>query len=103
MLGERQIADGGFMDESKMRQVEQIIDDKLPVRVHVQIGAFGSPIRIVEPMEICDRSGIGEHRIAHPDPNPVITLDHRIASYLGCLRNMLLPRDVNATAVAPET
>ena len=100
MLGECQIADGGIVNESKVRQIEQIIDDKLPVRLDMEIGAFGSPFRIVQPMEIRDRSGIGERRIAHPDPNPVIAFDHRIASYLRSVRNLLLPRDVNAMAVA---
>src|SRR6516164_7817658 len=100
MLGECQIADGGVVNESKVRQIEQIIDDKLPVRVDMEIVAFGSPIRIVKPMEIRNSSGIGERRVAHPDPNPVIAFDHRIASYLRSLRNLLLPWDVNAMAIA---
>jgi hypothetical protein len=88
------------VNESKVRQIEQIIDDKLPVRVDMEIGAFGSPVRIVKPMEIRDRSGIGERRIAHPDPNPVIAFDHWIASYLRSSRNLFLPGDVNAMTVA---
>ena len=102
MLGECQISDGGVVNESKMRQIEQIIDDKLPVRVDMEIGAFGSPVRIIKPMEIRDRSRIRERRIAHPNPNPMKAFDHRIASYLRSLRNLLLPRDVNAMAVASK-
>ena len=57
VLGERQIADGGVVHEGEVGEIEQIIDHELPVRLDVQIGALGAPVRIVEPMEVGDLFG----------------------------------------------
>ena len=59
-------------------------------------------IGIVEPMEIGDRRRIGQRRIAHPDPNPVIALGDRIGLDLGAARNLLLAGNAGAAAVGAE-
>ena len=102
MLGQRQIADGGVVDEGQMREVEEVVDHELPVRLDMQIGAFGAPVRIVEPVEVGDLVGIGQRRIAHPDPEPMVALDDRIGPAPGALRNVLLPGNAHAAAVGAK-
>ena len=53
-------------------------------------------------MEIGDRRRIGQRRIAHPDPNPVIALGDRIGLDLGAARNLLLAGNAGAAAVGAE-
>src|ERR1051326_5524623 len=98
MLGERRIADGGLVHEGEMGDAEQVVDDQLPVRLHVEIGRLGAPVRVVEPMEVGDPGRIGQRRVAHPDPHPVIALDHRIGLHLGVGRDPVLARDAHAPA-----
>ncbi len=83
-----------------MGQVEQIVDDELPVGRDVEIAAFGPPVGVIEPMEIGDLVRIGERRIAHPYPQPAIPLDHRIAFDLRRRRYGVLARHLHASAGA---
>ena len=85
------------MHEGKMREVEQVVDHELPVRLDVQVGALGAPVRIVEPMEVGDLGRVGQRRIAHPDPDPVIAFGDRIGLHLGDARNVLLAGNARAT------
>src|SRR5262249_26979042 len=76
------------------------VDDELPVRFDVEIAALGAPIGVIEPVEIRDAVGIGKRRIAHPYPQPVVALDHRIGLDLRGRRNGVLARDPHALAGA---
>ena len=61
--------------------------------------ALGTPAGIVHPVEILDIVGIGEGRIAHPQPDPVIALDHRIGPHAASRRHVRLARHADAIAV----
>ena len=102
VLDQRHVADRGLVHEGEMREVEQVVDDQLPVGLDVQVGRLGAPVRIVEPMEVGDLVGVGERRIAHPDPDPVIALDHRIGAHPRRLRDQVLARHAHALAGAVE-
>ena len=103
VLDQRHVADGGLMHKGQMGEVEQVVDDQLPVSLDVQVRRLGAPVRIVEPMKIGDLGGIGQRRIAHPDPEPVIALDHRIGPDPRRLRNQVLAGDAHALPAAVET
>ena len=79
LVDQRRVADRGLVHEGEMGEIEQVVDDELPVALDVEVLALRAPVRIVEPVEVGDLVGIGERGIAHPDPQPVIALDHRIA------------------------
>src|SRR6185312_4432413 len=93
-------AQGRRMDELQMRQVEEILDDEEIIPLEVQALALGAPGRIVHPMEIRDERRIGERRIAHPDPNPMIAFDDRIGAHPRLRRDRLLARHADAGAAA---
>jgi hypothetical protein len=102
MLHQCHVADGGLVHEGKMGQVEQVVVDQLPIALGVQIVGPGAPVGIVEPVVIDDLRRIGERRIAHPDPQPFVALDHRIGFHLGGLRDHVLARHAHALAGAVE-
>ena len=86
------------MHELQMGEIEQIIDQQLVITGQIQPVALGAPGGIVQPVEIRNLVRVGQRRIAHPDPDPVIALDHRIAFDPGFGRNGLLARDKDAGA-----
>src|SRR5207237_4063363 len=45
---------------------------------------------------------LGPGRVAHPDPDQVIALDHRVAAHPETLRDVVLPRDLDALAARVE-
>ncbi len=102
MLGQRRVADRAFVHECQVREIEQVVDDELPIGFDVQVGRLGAPARVVEPMEVGDVVRIGEGGITHPDPQPVIALHHRIGLHLRRRGNVILPRDPHTAAIRPE-
>ena len=98
LIGRRLIADGRLMHVGQMREVEKIVDDELPVALHRKHVALRAPGGIVEPMEIQYRRRIGKRRIAHPDPNPAVALDDRIALDARVGRDVQLCRNRHALA-----
>ena len=102
VLDQRHVADGGLVHESEMREIEQVVADELPVALRVQIVGLGAPVRIVEPMVVGDLGGIGQRRIAHPDPQPLVALDHRIGLHPRARRDHVLARHAHAGAGAIE-
>ena len=86
------------MDEGEMRQVEQILDQQHVIGLELEPVAGEAPGGIVHPVEILDRRRIGQGRIAHPDPEPVIALDHGIAAHARARRDGALARHQDAGA-----
>src|SRR5262249_55711511 len=68
------------------------------VAFDVEVLALGAPIRIIEPVEIGDLVGIGKRGIAHPDPQPMVALDHGIALDPRRAWNRVLARHPHAGA-----
>ena len=61
--------------------------------------ALGTPFGIVHPVEIFDIVGVGERRITHPQPDPMIAFDHRVRPYPAARRHTRLARHSHAIAV----
>src|SRR5690242_21790620 len=85
-------ADRLDVEESEMREVEQIVDKQQVVRLHIETGATAGPARRVVPVKGGRVLGIGERRVAHPDPGPAMLLDEGIGPHLRARRQLLLPR-----------
>jgi hypothetical protein len=96
VLDERRIADGRFMYEGEMGEIEQVIDNELPIGLDVQIGALRAPMWIVEPMKVGNEVGIGARGLTHPDPKPAVTLGHGIGFHARARRNGVLARHPHA-------
>ena len=75
-----------------MGEIEQVLDDELVVRLDMQAIALGAPRRMIEPAEVADLRRIGERRLAHPDPDPAVALDDRVAADAGRGGNDVLSR-----------
>jgi hypothetical protein len=56
------------MHEGEMSEIEQIVDDELPIGLDVEIRSFRAPMRIVKPMKVGDQARVGARRVTHPDP-----------------------------------
>jgi len=92
------IPDRGPVHEGEVGEIEQVVDDELPVAFDVKVLTLGAPVRIVEPVEIGDLVGIGKRGIAHPNPQPVVALDHGIALDPRRARNRVLAGHPHAGA-----
>jgi hypothetical protein len=86
------------MDESDMRQVDQILDQQQVIRLDMKIGADRGPVRIVIVREIGNLRRIGFVLLAHPDPDIAMALDHRIAAHRDARRHTILARNGDAGA-----
>ena len=91
------------MDVGQVREIEQVVADQQVVRVVVRVAALeAAPARIVEPVRVGDQRGVGFGRIAHPDPDPAMALDHREGAHAGIGRHGVLRRHFDALAGAVE-
>ena len=70
-------------------QIEQVVDDELIIGLDDDAVALGGvQLRhVVEHREVRDFAGIGWRR-AHPDPDRLVLLDHRIALHARARRNV---------------
>jgi hypothetical protein len=84
--------------EGQVREVAEIVDDQQPVGIVVQIRRQPAPFRIVQRRIIDDQRRIRECRIAHPDPQEMASLHHRITVHPQGLRYAILPRHLDAGA-----
>ena len=84
------------MDIGDMAEIEQIVDQQPIAALDVKIIADRHPVGIVVPVEIRNRCVIGQRRIAHPDPDPAIALDHRIVPHARTRRHQGLSRHRDA-------
>ena len=98
VLGDRSVADRRPVDEGQMREVQQVVDDQLVVAVDVEIGALVAPVVGALPRVRNDQALVGERRIAHPDPDPVVLLHRRKGAHLRAGRDRRLTRHVDALA-----
>ena len=85
-------------------EIEQIVRDQLIIALHVGITlATGEFVRIVEEAEVRDQIGIGLGCIAHPDPDPLVALDRRIALDAGArLLAVIVMRRLDTGTAAVE-
>src|SRR6516162_10183917 len=61
------------------------------------------PMRVIGVIgEVDDLAHIGTHRLAHPDPDELVLLDHVIAAHASILGDAALPRHRHAFAAAVE-
>jgi hypothetical protein len=92
------IADAAAMNEGLMREVHQIIDNHPVIAFDVDGLAVAGPGRIVIPVHVRNQRRIGQRRIAHPQPDESVTLDHRIGAHTGRRIDGFLRRHEGATA-----
>ena len=90
------------MHEGEMGEVAEIVDDQQPVRLVMHIAGQPAPFGIGERRIIHDQVGIGFFDLAHPDPDQVVALDHRIAAHAEFWRNHVLAGDLDALAAGLE-
>ena len=83
-----------------MRQIEQVVVHELIVRREVVIARHRLPGRVVHPVEIRDAGGVGQRRLAQPDPREGVALDQRIFAHARPRRHLVLPGHPHALAVA---
>ena len=88
----------GRMDIGQMRQVEQVLDQQLVIGLQVQQLALCAPVGVVHPVEILDIVGIGQRRITHPDPHPLVPFHHRVGLHPASRRNLRLTRHPDTIA-----
>ena len=78
------IADGRRMHISQMGNIEQVIRNQLVGAGHRQrfaaIAFYSAPTFITGPVPVGNKAFIGTRRIAHPDPDPIPFLRHRIGT-----------------------
>ena len=86
------------MDEGFVTEIEQVIDEKPVVGVHVVIAFGDRPIGIVHPVKIGDERGVGQRWLAHPDPHERVLLVHRIDPHARLGRDRVLAGNVDAGA-----
>ena len=77
------ISDTAGMDEGLVRQIHEIVDDQAIITRGVDHFAIACPRRIMIPVQIGHKGGIGESRIAGPDPDKAMPLDRREAAHTG--------------------
>ncbi len=96
----------GGMHEHDMDQIEQIVVVELPIALHRQglaaIAHGGGESRIVDALPLRQQAFIALGGIAHPQPNEIPALDHRIGFDLRVRRNLRLPRNLDALPSAVE-
>ena len=88
--------------EGEVREVGEVVDDQQVVRVVVHVVRHAAPARILEIGNAQDGGRRSERRIAHPDPDDVLLLDHRVAAHAQALGDVLLPGNLDALALAVE-
>ena len=102
-MGFRQAADGLAVNIGEMRQVHQVVDHHHVIGVDGEHRLFMGPFfglvvkRVIEDFAFVRRVGI-----AHPDPDALMAFDHGIAAHAGAGGNGILPRNIDAFAVAVE-
>ena len=97
-MDQRRAADGPGVEIAQMRQVHQIVHHHHVVSGDAEHRAPVRPaIRPVVVWVIEDRVLVGERRIAHPDPDELLPLHHRIAAHTRVAGDTLLTRDADAT------
>ena len=85
-----------------MRQIEQIIDEELIVRVQMNVAGRRRPFRIAQPIEVGDLRRVGFRRFSHPDPDGAPPLADGVAPDLGAARDHVLARHFDALPVDVE-
>jgi hypothetical protein len=84
---------------AEMRQVHQIVDHQHVIAFDRVDVVLVRPLRlVVVEREIDDRCRIGLRCFAHPHPDELILLDHRIAAHPSVLGNARLPRNGDAAS-----
>ena len=91
-----------LVDVGDVRQIQQIVDDELVVRAHLNGAGGDRPLAICEPGQWRDLVRIGERRITHPDPQYAPSFVDRIASDLRSRRHLHLPGNKNASSARVE-
>ena len=95
-------AQRGRVNEGQVREVEQVVANQQVVHVVVDVAIQTAPVGVVNPLGIGNQAGVGLGRIAHPDPDPAVTLHHGIGSDLGLRRNAFLAWRFNALALVAK-
>src|SRR5215472_11512968 len=86
------------MEESDVREVEQVVVDQSVVRLVVHSPRLHRPAWIVYSHEIRNQFFIGTAGIAHPDPCNRVLVANRIAADLNLRRNFRLTGDLDTSA-----
>jgi hypothetical protein len=86
------------MQESDVREVEQVVADQSVVCIVVHPPRMHCPAGILYPHEIRNQLVIRIGGIAHPDPGNRVFVANRIAADLNLPGNFRLPRDLDTSA-----
>ena len=98
-LGDVLVADAGAVHEGLVGEVHQIVDHQAIVAFDVNGLAVAGPGRIVVPVHVRHQRRIGQRRIAHPQPDEAMPLDHGIGAHAGRRVDGLLRGHVGAAAL----
>src|SRR4029077_76533 len=92
----------GLVHERQVREVEQVIDDKLIVRFDMAQRPGCGPGRAAILGKIRDQRPIGAERLTHPDVDETGALRRRKAPHAKSRRDLLLCRNMGTRAHAVE-
>ena len=101
-FGDVVIADAGAVHEGLVGQVHQIVDHQPVVALHMNGLAVAGPGRIVVPVHVGHQRRVGQRRIAHPQPDEAMPLDHGIGAHAGRGVDGVLRGHVGAAALRIE-
>ena len=95
-------ANSGFVDESRMREIDQIVDQKNPVAFIPGRSRDGAPFRIADPVHVGQERPVRLFRIAHPYPHQRVLFKRRVGAEPGSVGHVFLSRNGDADSVAAE-
>jgi hypothetical protein len=99
-LGHFAVADRRAVHEGLVRQVHEVVDHEPVVAVDADHLAVAGPGGVVVPVHVGHERGVGLGRIAGPDPDEAVLLDHRKVAHARRGVERFLARHVGAAALA---
>ena len=82
-FGDVVVADAGAVHEGLVGEVHQIVDHEAIIAFHMNGLAVAGPGGIVVPVHVGHQRRVGQRRIAHPEPDEAMPLDHGIGAHAG--------------------
>ena len=98
-LGHGALANAAAMHKGLMCQVHQVVDHQAVIAVDGDQLAVTGPGRVVVPVEVGHQRRVGLGRVAGPDPDEPVLLNHRVAAHAGRGVEGFLARHVGAAAL----
>ncbi|MEJ2655314.1 MAG: hypothetical protein P8Z69_08445 [Acidihalobacter sp.] len=101
--GDGFVPDAAGVHVGLVSEVHEVVDHELVIALEaVERAAFAGPGRIVVPVEVGNKVGVGQRRVARPDPYQAVAFDSREGADAGRGVHRLLRGHVYTAAVAVE-